>query len=219
MAIRHNRCGSEIVDGEGSSAFAIFKFRCPYGHFSAVSGSWRHGSYGGKAPDLLVVSSSAFGPGTDLGLISISGRWRAISHSPPGASAARRALVRWSKNGVGRLSPHHPSILDARRTKTPSDGGSGAFGGSGPTASRSKTRRCGREQGSHRRSAIRLNSLRRVFRDPRMGWALFGGQPSAHPHSLAAIVRTFARTMGICRTDRTDRCHRVRNYVRFDAEP
>src|SRR6516165_2045289 len=49
---------------------------------------------------------------------------------------ARGAFVRSSKNGVGRPSrrTRQPSILDARRAKTPNDGGSGAFGGSGPTA-------------------------------------------------------------------------------------
>jgi hypothetical protein len=47
---------------------------------------------------------------------------------------ARDAFVRSSKNGVGRLSPssHQPRSFDARRAKTPADGGPGAFGGSGP---------------------------------------------------------------------------------------
>jgi hypothetical protein len=44
-----------------------------------------------------------------------------------------------SKNGVGRPSPrnHQPRILDARRAKMLSEGGAGAFGGSGPMAERS----------------------------------------------------------------------------------
>ena len=52
---------------------------------------------------------------------------------------ARGAFVQSSKKGVGRPSPrtHQPSILDARRVKTASDGGPGAFGGSGPAAERS----------------------------------------------------------------------------------
>ncbi len=49
------------------------------------------------------------------------------------------AFVLTSKNGLGRASPriHQPSIFDARRTKTRSNGGAGAIGGSGPTAERS----------------------------------------------------------------------------------
>lgn len=49
---------------------------------------------------------------------------------------AHGAFVRSSKNGVGRLSPstHHPSNFDARRAKTPTDGGPGAVDGSGPMA-------------------------------------------------------------------------------------
>src|SRR5215475_684552 len=52
-----------------------------------------------------------------------------------GQSAARGALVRSSKSGDGRASPrtHQPNIVDARRAKTPNEGGAGAFGGSGPT--------------------------------------------------------------------------------------
>ncbi len=58
---------------------------------------------------------------------------------------ARGALVRSSKNGVGRLSPrtHQSSIFEARRAKTPSDGGGGTSGGSGPTEERSKMRQSG----------------------------------------------------------------------------
>ena len=49
------------------------------------------------------------------------------------------AFVSSAKNGVGRPSPrnHQPRILDARRAKTLSEGGAGAFGGSGPMAERS----------------------------------------------------------------------------------
>jgi len=49
------------------------------------------------------------------------------------------AFVLSSKNGVGRASPriHQPNIFDARRAKTPSEGGGAAVGGSGPTAERS----------------------------------------------------------------------------------
>src|SRR5262249_20433679 len=58
---------------------------------------------------------------------------------------ARGAFVRSSKSGDGRPSPstHQPNIFDARRAKTPSDGGAGAFGGSGPTAERSEMRQGG----------------------------------------------------------------------------
>src|SRR6516164_8280297 len=51
----------------------------------------------------------------------------------------RGAFERSSKSGDGRPRPstHQPNIVDARRAKTPSDGGAGAFGGSGPTAERS----------------------------------------------------------------------------------
>src|SRR5262249_59730018 len=55
---------------------------------------------------------------------------------------ARGAFVRSSKSGDGQPSPstHQPNIFDARRAKTPSDGGAGAFGGRGPTAERSQMR-------------------------------------------------------------------------------
>jgi hypothetical protein len=54
------------------------------------------------------------------------------------SGTARGAFVQSSKNGVGPPSPrtHQPSMLEARRAKTPSDGGPGAFGGSGPAAER-----------------------------------------------------------------------------------
>src|SRR5262249_48735469 len=56
------------------------------------------------------------------------------------------ALVTSSKNGVGLPSPrnHHPRSLDPRRAKTESDGDGAAFGGSRPTAERSKMRQRGR---------------------------------------------------------------------------
>ena len=48
---------------------------------------------------------------------------------------ARGAIVRSSKNGVGRPSPrtHQPSTMDARRAKTMSDGARSMVGGSGGT--------------------------------------------------------------------------------------
>lgn len=69
-------------------------------------------------------------------------RGQALSGHDRGVSTrgtARAVFVRSSKNGVGRPSPrtHQPSNLDAWRAKTPSHGGPGAFGGSGPTAERS----------------------------------------------------------------------------------
>src|SRR5262249_60455199 len=56
------------------------------------------------------------------------------------------AFVQSSKNGDGRPSPsaHQPNIFDARRAKTPSDGGAGAFGGDGPTQEGSWRRHKGR---------------------------------------------------------------------------
>src|SRR5262249_41823964 len=52
-----------------------------------------------------------------------------------------RCITQWpiTEQNKGRPSPstHQPNIFDARRAKTPSDGGAGAFGGSGPTAERS----------------------------------------------------------------------------------
>jgi hypothetical protein len=70
-------------------------------------------------------------------------RPRSLSLSARGT--ARGALVRSSKNGVGRPSPrtHQPSSFDARRAKSPTDGGGGAFGGSAPIAERSKIRQSG----------------------------------------------------------------------------
>src|SRR5215471_9530395 len=54
-------------------------------------------------------------------------------------------FVALSKNGVGRASPrnHQLRMLDARLTKSRSDGRGGAFGGSGAMAEPSKMRQSG----------------------------------------------------------------------------
>jgi hypothetical protein len=70
---------------------------------------------------------------------------RPRSRSVSARGTARGVLVRTSKNGVGRASPrtHQPSSFDTRRAKSPTDGGGGAFGGSGPTAEPSNIRQSG----------------------------------------------------------------------------
>src|SRR5262249_60667449 len=78
-------------------------------------------------------------------LVTDVGTMRAVQRAARSLRVSTRgtacgAFVRSSKNGDGRPSPstHQPNIYDARRAKTPSDGGAGAYGGSRPTAGRSE---------------------------------------------------------------------------------
>lgn len=64
----------------------------------------------------------------------------------------RETFVRSSKNGFGRARPrvHQLTTFMARVVKTPSDGGGGAFDGSGPVAERSKMRHSGKPSNASR---------------------------------------------------------------------
>jgi len=76
-------------------------------------------------------------PATNVYRRSEAGALAACEHMRHAERRLRKIVE--EQNGVGLPSPrnHQPKILDARRTKTPSDGDAGAFGGSGPMAERS----------------------------------------------------------------------------------
>ena len=111
----------------------LLPFGCPCTYLTTAEASrLRVGSQNGMGANFARRGTS--GPEAQLRSQRAA---RSLRVSTRGTASG--AFVRSSKSGDGLPSPstHQPNIFDARRAKTPSDGGAGAFGGSAPTAERS----------------------------------------------------------------------------------